>query len=92
MFIYQSNVIEYWWKYARDQRGHDKPHYSDVIQGRWRLKSPASPLSSQPFIQAEIKENIKVPRQWPLDVPGEFPAQMASNSEDISIWWRRHAW
>ena len=24
-------------------------------------------------------------------VPGEFPAQMASNAENISIWWRHHA-
>ena len=23
-------------------------------------------------------------------VPGEFPAQMASNAENVSIWWRRH--
>ena len=23
-------------------------------------------------------------------VPGEFPAQMASNAENVSIWWRHH--
>ena len=23
--------------------------------------------------------------------PGEFPAQMASNAENVSIWWRHHA-
>ena len=23
-------------------------------------------------------------------VPGEFPAQMASNAKDVSIWWRHH--
>ena len=28
----------------------------------WRLKSPASPLFTQPFNQAQIKENIKTPR------------------------------
>ena len=22
--------------------------------------------------------------------PGEFPAQMASNAENVSIWWRHH--
>ena len=33
---------------------------------RWHLKSPASRLFSQAFIQAQIKENIKAPRQWPL--------------------------
>ena len=38
--------------------------------GRWRLKSPASRLFTQPFIQAQINENIKAPRHWPLC--GEF--------------------
>ena len=37
---------------------------------RWRLKSPASRLVIQPFIQAQIIENIKSPRHWPLC--GEF--------------------
>ena len=23
---------------------------------------------------------------------GEFPAQMASNAENVSIWWRHHGW
>ena len=33
---------------------------------RWRFKSTASPLFTQPFIQEQIKENIKAPRHWPL--------------------------
>ena len=33
---------------------------------RWRLKLPASRLFAQPFVQAQIKENKKVPRHWPL--------------------------
>ena len=37
---------------------------------RWRLKSPASRLFTQSFIQTQIKENIKAPRHWPLC--GEF--------------------
>ena len=37
---------------------------------RWRLKSPASRLFIQPFIQAWLTENIKAPRHWPLW--GEF--------------------
>ena len=28
---------------------------------------------------------------WNSPVTGEFPAQMASNVENISIWWRHHA-
>ena len=33
---------------------------------RWRIKSPASRLFTQPFIQTQIKENIKALRHWPL--------------------------
>ena len=62
---------------------------------RWRLKSPALPLFTQPLIQAQIKENSKAPRHWPLcgefAGTGEFPAQMVSSAENVSIWWRHHA-
>ena len=37
---------------------------------RLRLKTPASRMFAQPLIQAQIKENIKAPRHWPLW--GEF--------------------
>ena len=39
-------------------------------RAQWRLKSPASRLFTQLFIQAPIKEDIKAPRHWPLW--GEF--------------------
>ena len=68
-------------------------HYSDVIP-RGRLRSPASRLFTQPFIQTQIKENIKAPRHWPLcgevTGTGEFPAQRASNAENASIGWPHH--
>ena len=37
---------------------------------RWRFKSLASRLFAQLLVQAQIKENIKAPRRWPLC--GEF--------------------
>ena len=40
---------------------------------RWRLKSPASRVLTEPFIHTEIKENINAPRQWPLC--GEFTGE-----------------
>ena len=61
---------------------------------RCRLKSPASRLFTQPFIQAQNKENIKAPRHrtwW-----GEFTDDWwihrtkPSNTDDVSIWWRHH--
>ena len=48
-------------------------HYVITITSQWvwwRLKSPASRLFTQPFIQMQIKENIKALRHWPLC--GEF--------------------
>ena len=54
-----------------------KTEFQFVIALRWRhndarkrLKSPASRLFTQSFIQMQIKENIKAPRHWPLC--GEF--------------------
>ena len=69
-------------------------HCSDVIKAPWCLQSPTSPLFTQPFIQAHIKESIKAPRHWTFEgnspVTGEFPAQMTSNAENASIWLRHH--
>ena len=53
------------------------------------MSAMASRLFTQPFVQAQIKENIKAPRHWPLwgeftgrsQVTGEFSAQRASNEE-----------
>ena len=44
---------------------------------RWRLKSPESRLFTQPFVQAQITENIKAPRHWPLW--GGFTGDRCSN-------------
>ena len=80
------------------------PEHVNVILGlnstvtspwmRWRLKSPALRVLTQPFIQAQIKENIKAPCHWPLcwKFTGDrwIPAQMAGNAENVSIWWRHH--
>ena len=49
---------------------------------------------TQPLIQAQIKETPKLPVTdlCAGNSPGtdEFPAQMASNAENVSIWWRHH--
>ena len=57
-------------------------------------QAPASRLFTQPFIHAQIKEKSKL-RVAGLcvgnsPVTDEFPAQRASNAENVSIWWRRH--
>ena len=48
----------------------------------------------KPFIQKQIKENIKALSHWfwvgNSQMTSEFPAQMSSNEEKVSIWWRHH--
>ena len=62
--------------------------------GRWHLKSQASPLFTQVFIQAQIKKTSKLHITGLCEgnspVIGEFPAQRASDEENVSIWWRHH--
>ena len=84
------------WAWSNESaNNYEKYHYSDVIMKRWRLKSPASRLFTQPFIQAQIKENIKAQRHWPLW--GEFtgdrwiPRTKRQWRGNVSIWWRHHA-
>ena len=69
---------------------HSLLYYCDVIMDA--MASPASRLSIQPLIQAQIRENVKGPRHWSLwgEFTGEFPAQVASNAENVFIWWRHH--
>ena len=41
-------------------------HFSAITWASWRLKSPASQLFVQRFVQANIKSNIKAPHHWPF--------------------------
>ena len=56
---------------------------------RWRLKSPASRLFTQPIIETQIKKTskLRITGLWAGNSPGtgEFPAQVTSNAENISI-------
>ena len=45
-------------------------HYNDAIMGAMASQSPALRVFTQPFIQLQIKENVKAPLHWPLC--GEF--------------------
>ena len=62
------------WKHYTRKYGDSVPpapncffaHYSDVKWAQWRLKSPASRLFVRPYVQEQIKENIKAQGHWPL--------------------------
>ena len=45
-------------------------HYGDVIMGAIASQIISLTVVTRPFIQTQIKENIKAPRHWPLC--GEF--------------------
>ena len=67
----------------------------------WRLKSPASRLFTQPFIQGADQRNIKALRHWPLcgEFTGTrgtgdrwFPRTKGQYRGNVSIWWRHHGY
>ena len=92
-----SFVLDQWWRIVYCPSIMTFENTTDFSQEnklgdysvRWRLKSPASQLFAQPFVQAQIKQNIKATRDWP-PVTGGFPSQRLSNAENVSIWWRHH--
>ena len=62
-------------------------HYDDVIMG-----AIASQITSLTIVYSAVyseadKKNIKAPHHWHLcgEYTGEFPTQMASNAENVSI-------
>ena len=67
---------------------HSSGHYSDVIRG------PAAPQITRRLFGRRSKKTPKLRvtglcvGNSPMD--GEFPAQMASNAENVAIWWRHH--
>ena len=54
----------------------------------------ASPITSLPIVSSTVysgADQKKYQSSASLAfVTGEFPAQMASNAENVSIWWRHH--
>ena len=45
---------------------YNNVHNSDVIMGTMASQITSLSIVTQPFSQAQIKENIKAPRHWPL--------------------------
>ena len=69
-------------------------HYDDVTWTSINLKSPTTRLFVEQLMWAHIKETSKSALLALCEgnslVTGEFPAQMASNAEKSSIWWRHN--
>ena len=76
-------------------QSESKPHYNDVI-----MSTMASQITSPTIVYSTVYSRRRSKKTWKLrvtglcvgnsPVTGEFPAQRASNAEDVSIWWRYH--
>ena len=73
-------------------------HYNDVIMGMI-----ASQITSLTIVHSAVYSDADQRKHQSPASPafvrrihrgptGEFPAQMASNAENDSIWWRHHGW
>ena len=67
-------------------------HYNDVIMG-----DIASQITSLTIVYSTVYWSKKTPKlrvtglcAGNSPVTGEFPAQMASSAENVSLWWRHH--
>ena len=71
-----------------------KYHYSDVLMGAMvsQITSLASVFSTVYSGKSKKTSKLRVTGLCARNSPvtGEFPAQMASNVENVSIWWRHH--
>ena len=68
-------------------------HYSDVIMGA--IESQVTNLTivhSTVYSHADQKKHQSSAPLAFVRGTGEFPTQMASNAENVSISWRRHVW
>ena len=63
-------------------------HYNDVIMGTIASQITSLTIVYSTVYSDAVQRNTKAMRHWPLS--GEFPTQMASNAENVSIWWRHH--
>ena len=79
--------------------GQTPVHYGDVIMG-----AIASPITSITIVYSTFHSNadqrkhqssaslafVREIHRGLVNSPGEFPAQMASYAQNVSIWWRHH--
>ena len=58
-------------------------HYNDI-----KMRAVASQISSVSIVCSTVGSGAEKRKHQSSPVTGEFPAQKASNAENISIWWR----
>ena len=57
------------------------------------MSTMASQIARLTIVYLTVYSGVNQTKHQSSESPGtgEFPAQMASNEENISIWWRHHA-
>ena len=86
----------------RDSAPYRADHVVVFLPSRWRHKSAmASQITSLTIVYSTVYSRRRSKKTSKLrvtglcegnsPVTGEFPAQRASNAENVSIWWRQHA-
>ena len=89
--LIKSHSIIYPMEYAHISQGR---HYNDVIMGTMASQyQPHQCLLNRLFGRRSMKTpKLRVTGLCAGNSPGtgEFPAQMTSNAENVSIWWRHH--
>ena len=64
-------------------------HYNDVIMGSMASQITSLTIAySAVYLGADLRKHQSSASL--AFVSGELPAQMASNAENVSIWWRHH--
>ena len=90
---YEADIIEMSIVFVIKKKSQqtERRHYDDVIMG-----TIASQIPSLTIVYWTVYSgaDTKAPRHWPLcgqfTGSSEFPAQMASNTKNVSIWWSHH--
>ena len=65
-------------------------HYWDVIMGAMVSQITSLTIVYSTITKKASKLCVTGPCAGNSPVTGEFPAQMTSNAENVSIWWRHH--
>ena len=77
-------VIDIYTSYVRNE-----------LTKQWRVKTQTGFPVKNALIDTPLQWRHKALHHWPLcgefTGTGEFPPQMATNAENMSIWWRHHA-
>ena len=70
-------------------------HYNDVITSAMASEIIGVSIFARLFRRRSNKTSklrVTALCEGNSPVTGEFPTQMASNAENVSMWWRHHAW